>query len=751
MKKTGIFSLLILLLIAILFPDADKKNLSVNELMELDMESLLNIEVISASKKKEKLFTAPATVYVISGKEIEMFGFLHLQDALAYVPSVYLYNPHSWVWGGQRGLISNFSQTILMVNGREVNNIIANEGFISRQFATHNIERIEIIASPGSVLYGANALAGVINIITKDNDPGFEGIELKLSKGSFNTTSASLLFGKVYRDLSISGSIRLFSSDEADFVDFVKDVKNYSPGWADNSLSNRYISNYDNRSEAVPFSIKGTYKDIYFGVMHYYNKQSHGMEKLRWDYVDGEDHRKFTMAFAGFEKEINEKIKLKIEYQNIWSYMWGRYSPGLWPDSRLGSDNGFDIYSFPEEVLTSTGEILHGDDEIIAFYESFAHYLIDQGIIDPDNITSKEIQKYFQHIYTNRNSRGSRRKKLDLLLSYAVSPYTAVDLGYSFDNSDYVGLAVTDAAYGVGRGYDIPVDLSLRKDYYDSTKHGAYFQLRQSAFRNKVTFHLGCRYDHQNFYGGTLNPRMGMIWKVSDKDIFKFLYGEAFREPNVFELSGDPYLKPAKLRSFELNYSRVFGETSRFGFTVYSNTVSDYLNSVGSLIGTGIGVVEKQRISGAEFQLNIKKNPFMVFVNGAFIFNIDQEVKDDITGEIESFEVLGIPKTKINLGLSYNIIDRLSLNLLYIYTGSYMTFSGNTLITDPFEIDNAGNLRLSLYWEGLELAGYKIDLQFAVNNFFDSEFYHPNIRRSGPHKFLQEGRTLLFSLRIRHP
>ncbi|MCK5003848.1 MAG: TonB-dependent receptor [Candidatus Aminicenantes bacterium] len=750
MKKTIVKAVFILFISAALLFSQSRKKLSVNELMKLDLEKFLNVEVISASKKSEKLFTAPATVYVITEEEIERLGFLHLQDALSYIPSVYLYNPHSWVWGGQRGLVSNFSQTLLLINGREVNNLIAQEGFISRQFATHNIKRIEIMASPGSALYGANALAGVINVITKDSDPEFEGIELSFSGGSYNTTSAALVFGKTFRDLSIGGSIRLFSSDEANFLDFVRDKKNYSPGWSDNSLANQFINEYKNPSESLPFNFKVTYKNIYFGLTHYYNKQSQGLEKLRWDYTDGEDNRNFTMAFAGIDQKITEKIKIKIEYQHTWSYMWGRYHSGLWPVSRLESNDNFDIYTFPDEVITSTGEILHGESEIIDFYESFAHYLVDQGILDPDSITPEEIQKYFTHIYTNKNSRGSQRKHFDILCTWALSPVSTIDIGYVFDNIDYVGLAVTDAAFGIGGGYDIPVNLSLRKDSYDSVKHGIYLQFKSSFFSEKLKLHFGCRYDHQNIYGGTLNPRVGMVWQPSGNDIFKVLYGEAFREPNVFELSSNPDVKPAKLRSFEVNYSRQFGELAHLGFTVYVNDVSDYLSSVGALIGSGIGKVEKQNIKGVEFQFRLKKKPLIAFVNGAYLFDITQDIKSNTTGETDTYDVPGIPEIKLNLGVSYNVYKNLTLSFLYSFFDEYQALSGNSAIIDPFMISSAHNLRLNLYWSSIKLAGSQIDLTLTVNNLTNAKNYHANIRRSGPHMFLQEGRNFILSVRIRN-
>ena len=745
-----IINSIILCLICYFNPHFGQEKISTDELFNLDLEDFLNVEVISASKKSEKLFTAPATIYVITAEEIERMGFQHLQEALKYIPSIYLYNPHSWMWGGQRGLVSNFSQTLLLINGREVNNLIAQEGFISRQFATHNIERIEVLASPGSALYGANALAGVINIITKEANPNYQGIEMFMESGSYNTYSMSLVFGEVLGNFKIKGSIRQFNSEEANFKNFIQDTINYSKGWEDNDLANSYLIEYENPSEAFPVNLQVDYKDYYIGINYYFNKQSQGLEKLRWNYTDGEDNREFSLLYSGVKSDINDKIKMKLEYQHIRSYMWGRYHSGLWPVSRLESSGNFEVYSFPEQVISSNGDTLNSIDEIKGYYSSFAHYLIDQDLLDSDNISSSDIQKYFTHIYSNKNSRGSQRNKFDLLFNWQLMNNIIMDVGYNFDHIDYVGLAVTDAATGLGATYNIPIDLSKRKDVYQSYKHGMLLQLNTALYDKKMYLNLGIRYDYQNHYGASFNPRFGIIWQPSENDVLKMLYGESYREPNVFELSSDPDVEPAKLRSLEANYSRNFGNVTRIGLTGYYNIVSNFLGSVGSLIGTGVGKVEKQQITGLELQTNFRFNPFLVFINGAYIMQITQDVKDNQTGNIESFDVLSIPDKKANVGISYSLSQHFTFSLLYSYIDQYEAHSGNELIDNLFSIDASNDLKLTLKFGEFEFANGSIVGFITINNLTDENFYHANIRRSGPNKFLQEGRNLMFRIQFKN-
>ncbi len=291
---------------------ADQREEALQELLALDIEDLLAVNVTTVSKKSESALLAPGTIYVITEEEINRNGWRFLQDALKTVPSIYLYNPQSWVWGGQRGLVSNFSQTLLMINGREVNNLIASEAFISRQFATYNIKRIEVMASPGSALYGANALAGVINIITRDADPNYSGVEIALDYGSFNSRGVSFTFGKRLGAWRFSGSGMAYASDEADFTKFVQDTENFSKGWADNSLAAKSINAYENPSASQPLNLQIDYQDFYLGVNYYKNRQSHGQEKLRWDYTRGEDYREMSLFYGGGNTQIKDEKTKKI-------------------------------------------------------------------------------------------------------------------------------------------------------------------------------------------------------------------------------------------------------------------------------------------------------------------------------------------------------------------------------------------------------------------------------------------------------
>src|SRR4051812_47574337 len=125
--------------------------------------------VVVASKNEEDILEAPGTVYVITDKDIERYGWREMREVLAAIPNMDLTWGWGWASGGQRGFRQNFAGTLLMIDGREVQNLLADEAMM-QNFPVHRIKRVEVLQGPGSTLYGSNANEGVINIVTKVAD-----------------------------------------------------------------------------------------------------------------------------------------------------------------------------------------------------------------------------------------------------------------------------------------------------------------------------------------------------------------------------------------------------------------------------------------------------------------------------------------------------------------------------------------------------------------------------------------------------
>ncbi len=142
------------------------------DLTEKSLEDLMDIEVTSVSKKEEKLFQTAAAVYVITQEDIRRSGMTSIPELLRLAPGVEVARISGTKWAitsrGFNGRIAN--KLLVLINGRSAYSPETSGVYWEVQdLVLEDIERIEVIRGPGGTLWGANAVNGVINIITKHN------------------------------------------------------------------------------------------------------------------------------------------------------------------------------------------------------------------------------------------------------------------------------------------------------------------------------------------------------------------------------------------------------------------------------------------------------------------------------------------------------------------------------------------------------------------------------------------------------
>lgn len=143
---------------------------SLEYLKSLSIEELLQTEVISVSKKSEQLFDAAAAVFVITQEDIKRSGVRNIPDALRMVPGLQVAQINgSTLAITTRGFNDWFSNKLLvLVDGRSVYTPLFSGVFWNVQDTVlEDLDRIEVIRGPGATMWGANAVNGVINIITR--------------------------------------------------------------------------------------------------------------------------------------------------------------------------------------------------------------------------------------------------------------------------------------------------------------------------------------------------------------------------------------------------------------------------------------------------------------------------------------------------------------------------------------------------------------------------------------------------------
>jgi iron complex outermembrane receptor protein len=141
-----------------------------SELSDLSLEQLSNVVVTSVSRQEERLAMAAASIYIISSSDIRRSGVRTFPEALRLAPNLQVARVDARNYAvTARGFNSAFANKLLvLVDGRSIYSPLFSGVFWDAQdLVMDDIERIEVISGPGSTIWGANAVNGVINVITK--------------------------------------------------------------------------------------------------------------------------------------------------------------------------------------------------------------------------------------------------------------------------------------------------------------------------------------------------------------------------------------------------------------------------------------------------------------------------------------------------------------------------------------------------------------------------------------------------------
>ncbi len=192
------------------------------DLTELTLEELMDIEitVTSAAKKPQKLTEAAAAISVVTGDQIRRAGVTSIPEAFRLVPGMHVARVDANKWAissrGFDGRISN--KLLVLVDGRHVYTPLFTGVFWEVQDTIlDDIDRIEIIRGPGGTLWGANAVNGVINVVTKSAKHTQGGL-LRLGAGTEERTFGEVRYGGT---LSTDAYYRIYAKyvDRDGFVD----------------------------------------------------------------------------------------------------------------------------------------------------------------------------------------------------------------------------------------------------------------------------------------------------------------------------------------------------------------------------------------------------------------------------------------------------------------------------------------------------------------------------------------------------
>ena len=226
------------------------------ELKRMSLEDLMYLEVTSVTRHPERLADAPAAVEVITGEQIRRAGAATLAEALRLAPNLQVAQRSAGGWAvSARGFNTELANKMLvMIDGRSVYTPLFSGVFWNAQgYLLEDVERIEVVSGPGGTLWGANAVNGVISVVTRSAADS-QGLFATAATGSQLEVQAGVRYGT---ELAPGLHLRLFGTH----VDHDESVRTDGMPGADAGHRTQAGFRLDRALPAGTFTLQGDFHD----------------------------------------------------------------------------------------------------------------------------------------------------------------------------------------------------------------------------------------------------------------------------------------------------------------------------------------------------------------------------------------------------------------------------------------------------------------------------------------------------------
>jgi outer membrane receptor for ferrienterochelin and colicin len=654
---------------------------------KMSLDELLNAKVSGVSKYEQWQDDAPASVMVITKKQIRDRGYEDLSDLLKDVPGIDIIE-NAGRFGEYytiRGIEGN-DRFLVLINGHKINPTSGTFFSIGNSVSLQFAKQVEIIYGPASSIYGADAFAGIINIILDDNDK--TSTRIRVSGGSSNRKNLSIFAHyKGKRGFTLTAAARRFLSDGPDFTG--KGYPEYDAIVAQYQSPQR--PHFQQPIDDHNIFLQAGFKNISFLYFRQHFNEGNGLG--------------LNPDFYVFNQENRWKMTTDL--------LWGIYKKKFIDDSLLTFD------------LSYISHAQHRESQ-------FLKWLIPGNPVETFNQYMTGNDKSLRMVLSY-NKTFSRKFKLIAGIEYettkSIPPYANDEvLGNSFKYEGQNAKIIADA-------------LSIKEQRY-----AGFGQLTYSPSL-WLDIILGGRFDYSSRYKGTFNPRVGLILKPIPKTTVKMLYGTAFQAPSLFyqfEQFGTPIyafrstneintqedpgwsLKNQLLTTHELSIHRRFGDHFRFGVSIYYNNMKDLIervtyDSTGSTWNKYFNMftdgqrnenIGSRKSVGLNFTLNAAINENL---DGYFYYSYTVADQKELVDRVETPRVA---HNKIWIGATFRKLFRfLTLSPRFKWIGKSHTAITSSLYTGESFFDHS-SLDISIRAAVLK----KIHLLGFLGNILDHRY-----------------------------
>ena len=520
----------LLVLLFLVFSISAQRDTTLLELNRLQWDDIaevaqrdLGTTIISGSRFERKVADLPFTIHVVTAREIRDKGYLTLVDVLESVPGIRTSKVGSAQEGEtfmMRGLLGN-AYTKILINDVPVRPFVTSGMPIGAQLPIRQAERIEIIYGPAATLYGADASAGIINIILKESErPTFAQADLGIGeKGLLNL---DMMFGgkigrgqdvlkfKVFGNyLTQQDKKVVYDRDNLYNPDFYNNALNQPP------LSYLSIPNYrgtagepligDLPHQSNLLGLDLNYRNFSFGGRYMY-RRDHSSIGLS----------PFAVSYSNPLNFIGETIQ---NYSVMFRKRWNKWS----------------LNSAVAALLYNTDSRNSHTYVIPSFQVALRRIVEDNAPIPArDSLYALVNDAYFSGIRFSRSS--SREFSWETIASYTLNDQVSISSGLNLqlaEGSPMVQYQRNPAFFS----NDPPQDPDLEIAEVSFWEVSAFFELYYNSKRLNAI--LGAQIlkrddDYLDDNPTNLNPRLAVQYKFNENLSARTSYATAFRFPSPF-------------------------------------------------------------------------------------------------------------------------------------------------------------------------------------------------------------------------
>jgi len=660
--------------------------------------------LVTATGSLKPIFKAPSVASVITAEDIEEIGALTLDDVLETVPGLHVipssYNRMNSTYSIRGIHTGENPQVLMLLDGVPLTYFPKGNRVNTFTMSVTNISRVEIIRGPGSAIHGADAFAGTINVITKDRHE-IDGTTTGIRAGSFGTTDTWIQHGNTYGGWDIAISLDYYRHDgdtgqtvDADLQTTLDAALNNPFGLDSASLAPGPMETDDKIFDGHLSMQKGNWNIKFWGWLQDDGGEGFGVAN-GLDPNGGEDVDIFLADISYKTKDLAKDWDLELRLSHFFvkseSFLY------LLPDGTLvpiGSDGNADFASPSGLALFTDGYIgdpsstnIADDLDLTAFYTGINQHRLLFGVgfkyLDMDTSESKN---FGPGVLDSTNIDWS-----------TVGPYLIVD-GTLTDVSDTNYIYMEDAH---------------REIWY------ALFQDEWAIARHwELT--AGVRYDHYSDFGGTINPRLALVWETRYDLTTKLLYGRAFRPPSFADNYlinnpaglGNPELEPETIDTYELAFD--FQPTNRLRtiFNIFYYEIEDLIEAVADAGQTTSTAQNEKDQDGYGFEIETNwEATDNIRIRSNFAY---QRSKDHDSDEI----VPEAPELQFYANLHWKFAQEWSLDSQYYWIADRHRADGDS--RDDIKDYDYVNLTL----RRKNIADH-LDLAVIVQNIFDEDLREP--------------------------